>query len=516
MRLLRLRDNGDFSLTEHVGDPPPYAILSHTWGADDDEVTFKDLSNGQGKEKPGFRKLLFCGQQAILHGLEYFWIDTCCIDKSSSAELSEAINCMFRWYSSSAKCFVYLTDVSTAIGYDLAQWLSDFKRSRWFIRGWTLQELIAPSSVEFFSCEGQLLGDKSSLVHTLQAVTGIADNVLHGCSLDALSVEERFSWATKRVTKREEDAAYSLFGLFDVHMTLIYGEGREKAFKRLHKEIEESRSRGTLQKSHNDHQRQAGLEQLRQWLSAADPTSNYDQALKQRQDATGAWLLSSNQYLTWKTDPASFLWLYGIPGSGKTILSSTIIEDILLTKDDNEGYAVTYFYFNFNDPQKQTAESLLKSLVWQLLQQFDDLPTFLDEWYSLHGDGRRQPTEDSLMQVIHQLMQTFAQVYIILDALDECSQRDKLMQVCSTIGQLGLLNSHIIATSRRERDIEIILAEIGSPESSMILECGLVDEDIRRYVRQRLSEDKALSKWAKGYTLRKEIESALMKGSQGM
>jgi hypothetical protein len=120
------------------------------------------------------------------------------------------------------------------------------------------------------------------------------------------------------------------------------------------------------------------------------------------------------------------------------------------------------------------------------------------------------------MQVIHQLMQTFAQVYIILDALDECSQRDKLMQVCSTIGQWGLLNSHIIATSRRERDIEIILAEIGSPESSMILECGLVDEDIRRYVRQRLSEDKALSKWAKGYTLRKEIESALMKGSQGM
>jgi hypothetical protein len=172
---------------------PPYAILSHTWGADDDEVTFKDLSNGRGKEKPGFRKLLFCGQQATLHGLEYFWIDTCCIDKSSSAELSEAINCMFRWYCSSAKCFVYLTDVSTAIGHDLAQWLSDFKRSRWFTRGWTLQELIAPSSVEFFSCEGQLLGDKSSLVHTLQEVTGIADNVLYGCSLTALTVEERLS-----------------------------------------------------------------------------------------------------------------------------------------------------------------------------------------------------------------------------------------------------------------------------------------------------------------------------------
>jgi ankyrin repeat protein len=133
----------------------------------------------------------------------------------------------------------------------------------------------------------------------------------------------------------------------------------------------------------------------------------------------------------------------------------------------------------------------------------------------LHEDGRRQPTEDSLLQVMHQLMQAFTRVYIVLDALDECSQRDKLMQVCSTTGQWGLLNSHVVATSRRERDIEVVLAGIGGHENSMILESGLVDEDIRRYVRQRLSEDKALSKWARDYTLRDEIETALMKGSQG-
>jgi Cdc6-like AAA superfamily ATPase len=151
-------------------------------------------------------------------------------------------------------------------------------------------------------------------------------------------------------------------------MTLIYGEGREKAFKRLHKDIEESWSSAITQKSHNDHWRQAGLGQLRQWLFAADPTSNYDQALKQRQDATGIWLLTSDQYLRWKNVTASFLWLYGIPGSGKTILSSTIIEDILFSKDENREFALAHFYFNFNDPQKQTAESLLKSLTWQLLQ----------------------------------------------------------------------------------------------------------------------------------------------------
>ena len=112
MRLLRLEDNGEFRLVEFVGkNIPRYAVLSHTWEVDEEEVTFKDLVDGVGKSKSGYSKIRFCGKQAGKDGLQLFWVDTCCIDKSSSAELLEAINSMFRWYHNAAKCYVYLSDV---------------------------------------------------------------------------------------------------------------------------------------------------------------------------------------------------------------------------------------------------------------------------------------------------------------------------------------------------------------------------------------------------------------------
>jgi len=243
MRLLRLKDDGEFSLVEFIGDKiPRYAILSHTWGADGEEVTFKDLMEGTGKSKAGYQKIRFCGEQAATDDLQYFWVDTCCIDKLSSAELSEAINSMFRWYHNASKCYVYLSDVSISgsIKNDqFPQWTA-FQKSRWFTRGWTLQELIAPASVEFFSMEGEQLGNKKSLERQIHEITGITAQALQGSPLSHFSVNERMSWAAKRETKREEDAAYSLLGIFNIHMPLIYGEGREKALVRLHKEIGES------------------------------------------------------------------------------------------------------------------------------------------------------------------------------------------------------------------------------------------------------------------------------------
>jgi hypothetical protein len=246
MRLLKLKGDGEFSLIEFIGDNiPRYAILSHTWGADGEEVTFKDLMRGTGKSKAGYQKTRFCGEQAAADGLQYFWVDTCCIDKSSSAELSEAINSMFRWYHNAGKCYVYLSDVSISGSINKDQssrwtWEPAFQKSRWFTRGWTLQELIAPASVEFFSVEGERLGDKKLLERQIHEITGITAQALQGDPLSHFSVNERLSWAAKRKTKREEDAAYSLLGIFDIHMPLIYGEGREKALIRLYKEIEES------------------------------------------------------------------------------------------------------------------------------------------------------------------------------------------------------------------------------------------------------------------------------------
>jgi hypothetical protein len=152
---------------------------------------------------------------------------------------------MFRWYHDTVKCYVYLADVSFygSINRDESShraWEHAFHHSRWFTRGWTLQELIAPTSVEFFSIEGQRLGDKKSLEQQIQEITGITVQALQGSSLSQFSVNDRMSWAAKRETKREEDAAYSLLGIFDIHIPLIYGEGRKKALVRLHNAVKES------------------------------------------------------------------------------------------------------------------------------------------------------------------------------------------------------------------------------------------------------------------------------------
>jgi hypothetical protein len=242
MRLLKLEEDGTLCLTRDlISDIPPYSILSHTWGEDDDEVTIADIRDGTAKQKPGYRKLLFCSEQARLDGLRYIWVDTCCIDKSNSTELSEAINSMFRWYQRSTKCYVYLSDVSYDGDSHLTStppWELNFRQSRWLSRGWTLQELLAPAVVEFYSSEGKRLGNKTSLKELLQDVTGIPIPALLGRPLHEFSCIERKAWSDKRQTKREEDRAYSLLGIFDVSLPLIYGEGVTKAFMRLGEEID--------------------------------------------------------------------------------------------------------------------------------------------------------------------------------------------------------------------------------------------------------------------------------------
>lgn len=243
MRLLQLNNDGDFSLTEFFeSNIPEYAILSHRWGAE--EVTFKDLMDSTSKSKAGYGKIRFCGGQAKHNGLQYFWVDTCCIDKSNNSELEEAINSMFRWYRNAAKCYVYLPDVSRAQSNSADRsnepWEATFRKSEWFTRGWTLQELIAPTSVDFFSKEGELLGNKASLERHICEITGIPVNALRGSPLSAFSVAERMSWAASRETYRPEDNAYSLLGIFDVNMPLLYGEGKDSAMKRLRKEIDKA------------------------------------------------------------------------------------------------------------------------------------------------------------------------------------------------------------------------------------------------------------------------------------
>ncbi|KAF2687612.1 kinesin light chain 1 [Lentithecium fluviatile CBS 122367] len=243
MRLLKRSLRGDFELVFfNDGDAPPYAILSHTW-TEGQEVTYNELVAGTGKDKIGYAKIRSCSERAAADGLEYFWVDTCCIDKSSSNELSTAINSMFRWYQRASRCYVYLSDVFVPEEVTDAEafritWGEAFRRSRWFTRGWTLQELLAPASVEFFSKNGKRLGSRISLVREIHEITKIPIGGLRGQGLTDFSVEERMSWAANRTTTLEEDRVYCLLGIFGVFLSLIYGEGEVHASLRLKEEIE--------------------------------------------------------------------------------------------------------------------------------------------------------------------------------------------------------------------------------------------------------------------------------------
>ncbi|KAM5348880.1 hypothetical protein ACJ41O_008703 [Fusarium nematophilum] len=258
---MRLINTKTLKLHEFIGRPPPYAILSHTWGGS--EVTLQEYQSRsrhhlhhhhhhhrEADSNNGFAKILDACRRARSQGLEYAWVDTCCIDKTSSAELGEAINSMFKWYQDAAVCYAFLEDVSarhrdcsekaackategvmqpTTAGVGLTN-------SRWFTRGWTLQELIAPRNVEFYDREWNMIGEKQSMVSELRTITGIDTFVIQGGPLEQVSIARRMSWAAHRETSRVEDLAYSLLGIFGVNMPLVYGEG-PKAFLRLQEEI---------------------------------------------------------------------------------------------------------------------------------------------------------------------------------------------------------------------------------------------------------------------------------------
>ncbi|KAF5018386.1 hypothetical protein F66182_9637 [Fusarium sp. NRRL 66182] len=224
---------------------PRYAILSHVWGSE--EITFEDINSislDDALQHPRYSKLREGCSLANSLKLDYLWIDTCCIDKSSSAELSEAINSMFRWYAESTVCIAFLEDVSLTESADARR--NELVNSRWFTRGWTLQELIAPSRVIFYGQDWKRLGDRAELKGDVKLITGISEELLDTTQhmadsrqrqINQFSAAEKMSWAAGRETTRPEDIAYCLLGIFDINMPLLYGEGQTKAFKRLQEEI---------------------------------------------------------------------------------------------------------------------------------------------------------------------------------------------------------------------------------------------------------------------------------------
>jgi len=414
MRLLVYSETGKLSITESfaAGDPiPPYAILSHTWGPDTEEVTFDDVASGTSEKKLGFEKIRFCAERARLDGLRHFWIDTCCIDKENYAELSNALNSMYCWYRNATRCYVYLSDVSTKKRKrdedSKDPWESDFRSSKWFTRGWTLQELLAPPLVEFFSLERKRLGDKSSLEQQIHDITAIPKSALRGDHLSQFSVNERMSWIGPRQTKLEEDKAYSLLGIFGVHIPPRYEEGMASAFQRLQDEIEKQ-------------------EHCIRDLRLTDPRDDK----KRIEETKGGlledsyrWVFENSDYQQWRSDPQSrLLWIKGDPGKGKTMLLCGIVNELKrsVTKSD----LISFFFCQAADVSINNATAVLRGLIYLLVNQQPSLISHIRRKYDHAGKKlfEDQNAWVALSEIFVGVLEdpSLNATYLIVDALDEC------------------------------------------------------------------------------------------------
>jgi ankyrin repeat protein len=501
MWLLSVNIDGGFSLTGFTGNNiPRYAILSHTWEADDQELTFQDITTRSGRSKAGYRKIQFCRDQAKKDGLQYFWVDSCCINKSSSAELSEAINSMFRWYQNAVKCYVFLSDVSTGKHSRSSEliWEPALRQSRWFTRGWTLQELIAPRSVQFFSRDGRQLGDKDSLKQQIHEITGIAAPVLQGLPLSQFSVEERMSWQSKRETTIEEDQAYCLMGIFEIYLPVIYGEGVENAFKRLREAIDK------------DSTELKCLQALR--------TSDYEEFKDRnpdRLDGTCKWFLQHKTYQEWQQNSSTgLLWVSADPGCGKSVLSKSLVNQELRA---NESRATCFFFFKDDNDKQKSVSTALSALLHQLFRQRRFLIKHALDDYKVEGE--------KLFQSFHKLWGILTkaasdpkagQVICVLDALDECAEsgRYQLIDAFNTFyQQSGSANKpqlRFIVTSRPYLDIErrftVLISSFPTIRLQGEHESDIISGEIDIVIRWRVSQLQSELKLNNSETSNLEIE----------
>jgi ankyrin repeat protein len=459
MRLLSTNTDGGFNLTSFTGNIPSYAILSHTWGADDQEVTFQDMISGSGTDKAGYRKIQFCGNQAKRDGLQYFWVDSCCIDKSDVVELQSSINSMFRWYQNAAKCYVYLSDISTGEHPQSSVWEPAFKQSRWFTRGWTLQELLAPRLVEFFSRDGQRLGSKHSLQPQIFEISRIPIEALKG-NLSGFSEQERKSWALRRETTIEEDQVYCLLGIFGVFLPLIYGEGQDHAFRRLQDEIDKHSGirRSTIA--------------ISRWLTCtanwtkdeleclqALRTSDYERFKNRNPNRFGGtcqWVFQHERFQNWQqSGSSSLLWISADPGCGKSVLSKSLIDKDLKPTPAT----ICYFFFKDDSEQQRSISNALCALLHQFFDRKRRLIHYALEDYAAEGSYLSKSFH-KLWNILTKAMTDpgAGEVVCVLDALDECEESGRY----EIIGALnafygssgGASNLKFFLTSRPYFDIE--------------------------------------------------------------
>lgn len=491
MRLLRIGLQGELTFTDNLIEGkvaiPPYAILSHRWEDDhNNEVNHKDMRKQRGAQKPGWRKIKFCAERAKRDGLEYFWVDTCCIDRKDAAELTESINSMFRWYKNAEKCYVYLADVSSgciaANEPSRSTWKLEFRNSNWFTRGWTLQELIAPLVVEFFSSDSAYLGNKESLAETIHEITRIPIRAFQGALLPEFSVEERISWSERRMTSRGEDRAYSLLGILAISIPVIYGEGEKNALERLRSEIS-LRSPSRV------------LEQLPIAEGAAFD-SHANEHIPQCLLNTRTEVL--REIVEWAQNPVSrtIYWLNGMAGTGKSTISRT-----LATKFSRSGALGATFFFKKGEADRGGMSKLLTTIVSQLIQRVPEIgghvQAAMDADPTIISKAMREQFEKLVMLPVSKVplgAATYPTRLVIIDALDECERVEDiniLIKLLSSAKTANNLRLKFFLTSRPELPIRLGFKAVNGTYQDFILHGvadAIIEHDLAIYFKHKLDQ----------------------------
>ncbi|KAG8849703.1 hypothetical protein FRB91_009667 [Serendipita sp. 411] len=253
-----------------------------------------------------------------------------------------------------------------------------------------------------------------------------------------------------------------------------------------------------------------------QWLKGADPTTNHNTARKKHEPGTGEWLLDSKEFKSWMEEDGKIMWLNGIPGAGKTVLSSTVIENLILHCKTRTGDRVAYYYFDFSDHGKQTTSGCLQSLIRQLCEQSDTIPVAVKE---LHADCKSTtPSLSQLTSTLIGIMNYGPKYFIAIDALDECKEEEEEHEresffealqeiISSTTGRYS-----VFIASRPEIDISRNLTELGALNFN--IQRNLVDADIRSHVRACLEKEIRFKKWP--IPVKTQVEDKLTAGANGM
>lgn len=253
--------------------------------------------------------------------------------------------------------------------------------------------------------------------------------------------------------------------------------------------------------------------EIKLWLNPTDPSTNFNEAKKLRHQGSGAWILENPVFSRWKSQPGSFLWLHGMSGCGKTVLSSTIIQHLEETTEQDA--PILYYYFSFSDANKQSLDDMLRSLISQLYVKRKAIRRHLDTLYSSCNDGSKQPARDALCETFYTTLKYVGRIWIVLDALDESSTRSELLSWIKTTSA-DLANLHLLVTSRPEHEIEAALKSLRGKESTIPLDGTGVANDIRSYVHVRILHDEGLKRWRSREDVQEQIANDLVGKAGGM